>query len=253
MSNEPNTIEKLIINDDSITQIQEIQKEPKLEEETSAPIIKFTDATLSHGKMVLTNVNLTVEEGEFAYIIGKTGTGKSTLLKTIYADLPLKSGEGEVCGFSLKNIKKKNIPLLRRKLGIVFQDFQLLQDRNIFDNIVFVLKSIGINDKEEIRTRVIAALEEVGMASKENEMPYSLSEGEMQRVAIARAIVNHPKLIIADEPTGNLDPITSEEIVNLLMKINKEYKTTILMVTHDYLVIEKFRSRVICCEDGKVI
>lgn len=251
MSEEINSVEETNININPLTQEQETQ-ETTLEERLS-PIIKFSDASLSQGKMTLSNVNLTIEEGEFLYIIGKTGTGKSTLLKTIYADIPLTAGEGEVCGFSLNKLKKKNIPMLRRKLGIVFQDFQLLQDRNIFENIAFVLKSIGIKDKEEIKTRVTSALEEVGMASRETEMPYSLSEGEMQRVAIARAIVNQPKLIIADEPTGNLDPITSEDIVKLLMKINKEYKTTILMVTHDYLVIEKFRSRVICCENGKVI
>ncbi len=251
MSEEINSVKETNIDNNSLTQEQEAQ-ETKLEEKLS-PIIKLKDATLSQGKMTLSNVNLTIDEGEFLYIIGKTGTGKSTLLKTIYADIPLTAGEGEVCGFALNKLKKKNIPMLRRKLGIVFQDFQLLQDRNIFENIAFVLKSIGIKDKEEIKTRVTSALEEVGMASRETEMPYSLSEGEMQRVAIARAIVNQPKLIIADEPTGNLDPITSEEIVKLLMKINSEYKTTILMVTHDYLVIEKFRSRVICCENGKVI
>lgn len=244
-------IEEQNKNDNSLTQ-EQVNEETKLEEKNS-PIIKFTNATLSQGKMALSNVNLTVEEGEFLYIIGKTGSGKSTILKTIYADIPLKDGEGEVCGFSLNKLKKKNIPMLRRKLGIVFQDFQLLQDRNIFDNIAFVLKSIGVKDKEEINNRVTSVLKEVGMESRKTEMPFSLSEGEMQRVAIARAIVNQPKLIIADEPTGNLDPITSEEIVRLLMKINSEYKTTIIMVTHDYLVIEKFRSRVICCEDGKVI
>lgn len=217
------------------------------------PVIRFEEATISQGKIVLSNVNLQINEGEFVYIIGKTGTGKSSLLKTIYADIPLTVGEAEVCGTSLLNIKKKQIPLLRRKLGIVFQDFQLLQDRNIFDNIAFVLKAIGIKDKEEIKEKVIFALENVGMADRKNDMPYKLSEGEMQRVSIARAIVNQPEVILADEPTGNLDPITSEEIVSLLLKINKEHNTTILMATHDYIVIEKFRSRVICCEEGKLI
>jgi len=217
------------------------------------PVIKFEEATISQGKIVLSNVNLQINEGEFVYIIGKTGTGKSSLLKTIYADIPLTVGNAEVCGISLLNIKKKQIPILRRKLGIVFQDFQLLQDRNIFDNIAFVLKAIGIKDKKEIEEKVIFALENVGMADRKNDMPYKLSEGEMQRVSIARAIVNQPEIILADEPTGNLDPITSEEIVNLLLKINKEHKTTILMATHDYIVIEKFRSRVICCEEGNLI
>ncbi|MFA6199755.1 MAG: ATP-binding cassette domain-containing protein [Bacteroidales bacterium] len=217
------------------------------------PVIKFEEATISQGKIVLSNVNLQINEGEFVYIIGKTGTGKSSLLKTIYADIPLTIGSAEVCEIPLLNIKKKQIPILRRKLGIVFQDFQLLQDRNIFDNIAFVLKAIGIKDKKEIEEKVIFALENVGMVDRKNDMPYKLSEGEMQRVAIARAIVNQPELILADEPTGNLDPITSEEIVSLLLKINKEHNTTILMATHDYIVIEKFRSRVICCEEGSLI
>lgn len=216
-------------------------------------VINFEGATISQGKEILTDVNLTIEEGEFLYIIGKTGTGKSSLLKTIYAEIPLKIGAAEVCGFKLNDIKKKNIPLLRRKLGIIFQDFQLMQDRNVFDNIAFVLKAVGVKDKNEIEQRVVQTLSDVGLADKGNEKTYNLSEGEMQRVVVARAIVNNPEVIIADEPTGNLDPITSEEIVKLLLKINQERKTTVIMATHDYIVIEKFRQRVICCENGKVI
>lgn len=216
-------------------------------------VINFEGATISQGKDVLTDVNLKIEEGEFLYIIGKTGTGKSSLLKTIYAEIPLKIGTAEVCGFKLNDIKKKNIPLLRRKLGIIFQDFQLMQDRNVFDNIAFVLKAVGVKDKNEIEQRVVQTLSDVGLADKGNEKTYNLSEGEMQRVVVARAIVNNPEVIIADEPTGNLDPITSEEIVKLLLKINQERKTTVIMATHDYIVIEKFRQRVICCENGKVI
>jgi len=221
--------------------------------EPRKPIIKFENAIISQSKVILSDVNLEINEGEFVYIIGKTGSGKSSILKTIYGDIPLKEGFGEVCNIPLLNIKKRNIPLLRRKLGIVFQDFQLLQDRNLFKNIEFILKAIGIKDKIEIENKVNLALENVGLSDRKDDMPYKLSEGEMQRVAIARAIVNQPELIIADEPTGNLDPITSEEIVKLLLKINQEFNTTILMATHDYLVIEKYRSRVICCEDGKLI
>jgi len=216
-------------------------------------IINFSNANISQGKTVLSDVNLKVDKGEFIYLIGKTGTGKSSLLKTIYADLPLKEGSANVCGYELNSIKRNKIPHLRRKLGIIFQDFQLFQDRNVFDNIAFVLKSTGVKDKNEIFTRVSKALMDVGLSDKIDDNVYNLSEGEMQRIGIARAIINNPELIIADEPTGNLDPITSEEIVQLLMKINKENNTTILMATHDFIVIEKFRSRVICCEDGKLI
>ncbi len=224
-----------------------------MEELENNNIINFSNANISQGKTVLSDVNLKVDKGEFIYLIGKTGTGKSSLLKTIYADLPLKEGSANVCGYELNSIKRNKIPHLRRKLGIIFQDFQLFQDRNVFDNIAFVLKSTGVKDKNEIYTRVSKALMDVGLSDKIEDNVYNLSEGEMQRIGIARAIINNPELIIADEPTGNLDPITSEEIVQLLMKINKENNTTILMATHDFIVIEKFRSRVICCEDGKLI
>ncbi|MDD3725465.1 MAG: ATP-binding cassette domain-containing protein [Bacteroidales bacterium] len=224
-----------------------------MEELENNNIINFSNANISQGKTVLSDVNLKVDKGEFIYLIGKTGTGKSSLLKTIYADLPLKEGSANVCGYELNSIKRNKIPHLRRKLGIIFQDFQLFQDRNVFDNIAFVLKSTGVKDKNEIFTRVSKALMDVGLSDKIDDNVYNLSEGEMQRIGIARAIINNPELIIADEPTGNLDPITSEEIVQLLMKINKENNTTILMATHDFIVIEKFRSRVICCEDGKLI
>jgi len=232
--------------------IENIQKRI-MEELENNNIINFSNANISQGKTVLSDVNLKVDKGEFIYLIGKTGTGKSSLLKTIYADLPLKEGSANVCGYELNSIKRNKIPHLRRKLGIIFQDFQLFQDRNVFDNIAFVLKSTGVKDKNEIFTRVSKALMDVGLSDKIDDNVYNLSEGEMQRIGIARAIINNPELIIADEPTGNLDPITSEEIVQLLMKINKENNTTILMATHDFIVIEKFRSRVICCEDGKLI
>lgn len=215
--------------------------------------IYLKNVSLSYEKTVLTDVNLQIAKGEFVYLIGKTGAGKSTLLRSLYADVPIQSGEGKVCGFDLKNISKQNIPLLRRRLGIVFQDMQLLNDRTVFDNLSFVMKAIGIKDKNKINERVMECLKNVGLEVKANEYPYNLSEGEMQRIVLARATVNSPELIIADEPTGNLDPITSDEIVKLLLKINKEQQTTILMATHDYLVINNFRNRVISCENGKII
>lgn len=216
-------------------------------------VIQYEDVALSFDKTVLRNVNLEILKGEFVYLIGKTGSGKSSLLRSIYADVPIDEGAARVCGFDLNKLKKSQIPLLRRKLGIVFQDFQLLKDRSAYDNLAFVLKATGWKDKKAMRERILQALDDVGLLTKTDEQACDLSEGEMQRVAIARAIVNQPELILADEPTGNLDPITSEEIVDLLMHINKKHGTTVLMATHDYIVIDKFRSRVIACEDGKIV
>ena len=216
-------------------------------------VIQYEDVSLSFDKTVLRNVNLEILKGEFVYLIGKTGSGKSSLLRSIYADVPIDEGAARVCGFDLNKLKKSQIPLLRRKLGIVFQDFQLLKDRSVYDNLAFVLKATGWKDKKAMRERILQALDDVGLLTKTDEQACDLSEGEMQRVAIARAIVNQPELILADEPTGNLDPITSEEIVDLLMHINKKHGTTVLMATHDYIVIDKFRSRVIACEDGKIV
>lgn len=224
-----------------------------MDEKTKDLSVFMKNVSLSYDKTVLTDINLTIKKGEFVYLIGKTGAGKSTLLRAMYADIPIESGEGEICGFNLRNISKRNIPLLRRKLGIVFQDMQLLNDRTVFNNLAFVLKAIGNKDKNFIKTRVMQCLEEVGLQDKSDVYPYNLSEGEMQRIVLARATVNAPEMIIADEPTGNLDPITSEEIVKLLLKLNKENNTTILMATHDYLIINDFRSRVISCENGKII
>ncbi|MBQ4420614.1 MAG: ATP-binding cassette domain-containing protein [Bacteroidales bacterium] len=224
-----------------------------MDEKTKDLSVFMKNVSLSYDKTVLTDINLTIKKGEFVYLIGKTGAGKSTLLRAMYADIPIESGEGEICGFNLRNISKRNIPLLRRKLGIVFQDMQLLNDRTVFNNLAFVLKATGNKDKNFIKTRVMQCLEEVGLQDKADVYPYNLSEGEMQRIVLARATVNAPEMIIADEPTGNLDPITSEEIVKLLLKLNKENNTTILMATHDYLIINDFRSRVISCENGKII
>ena len=216
-------------------------------------VIQYEDVDLSFDKMILTGINLTIEKGEFVYLIGKTGSGKSSLLRSIYADIPIEAGAARVCGFDLNKMRRSQIPMLRRKLGIVFQDFQLLKDRSVFDNLAFVLRATGMKDKQAMKERILQALDDVGLLQKAEEQACDLSEGEMQRVSIARAIVNNPELILADEPTGNLDPITSEEIVELLMQINKKHGTTVLMATHDYIVIDKFRSKVIACEDGKIV
>lgn len=215
--------------------------------------VYLKNVCIAYDKTILTDVNLEIKKGEFVYLIGKTGAGKSTLLRSLYADVNIGSGEGIVCGFGLKDISKKDIPMLRRKLGIVFQDIQLLTDRNVYDNLAFVLKATGTKDKAVIEEKVMNALKMVGLEDKAKVFPYTLSEGESQRIVLARAIVNNPEMIIADEPTGNLDPITSEEIVKLLFKLNKEQGTTILMATHDYLIINDFRSRIISCENGKIV
>ena len=221
--------------------------------ENTESVIKYSGVDLEFEKTILSGVNLDIKKGEFVYLIGKTGSGKSSLLKSIYADIRIEVGSAYVCGFTLNGLKKSKIPLLRRKLGIIFQDFQLLKDRSVYDNLAFVLKATGWKDKKAMNERILQALDDVGLLMKANEQACDLSEGEMQRVSIARAIVNQPELILADEPTGNLDPITSEEIVQLLMEINKKHGTTVLMATHDYIVLDKFRAKVIACEDGKIV
>ena len=204
-------------------------------------------------KLILKNVWFDLEETEFAYLIGKTGSGKSSLLKTLYGELPLVEGEGHVSEYNLKRITKKEIPFLRRKIGIVFQDFQLLSDRTVIDNLAFVLGATGWKDKELIRKRALSCLQLVGIEQKANSFPHTLSGGEQQRVSIAPALLNQPSLILADEPTGNLDPETSEEIMQLLIAVAKEEKTAILMATHDMNMVEKFPGRIIKVEEGELI
>jgi len=202
--------------------------------------------------LVLSNIDFELNEGEFAYLIGKTGSGKSSLLKVLYGDLPLTEGYGKIVGIDLNGMKTSKIPVLRRHLGIVFQDFQLLLDRNVEKNLSFVLKATGWKDKKLINDRVDEVLESVGMISKKKMMPFRLSGGEQQRVSIARALLNHPELILADEPTGNLDPETSVEIMNLILNLSKERNVAVLMATHDYNIIQKFPAKTFRCEDGKV-
>jgi cell division transport system ATP-binding protein len=203
-------------------------------------------------KLILDNVNLTLNETEFAYLIGKTGSGKSSLLKILYGELPLTEGEGKVAGFNLKNLKQKDVPMLRRKIGIVFQDFQLLMDRTVIQNMIFVLGATGWKDKNLIYKRALSVLQLVGVEQKANAMPHALSGGEQQRVAIARALLNQPELLLADEPTGNLDPETSEEIMHLLIAVAKEEKSAILMATHDLNMVKKFPAKVLRVGNGTV-
>lgn len=202
--------------------------------------------------LVLKDVNIDIKKGEFVYLIGKTGSGKSSLLKTFYGELTLKQGQGYVVGFDLNKLSRKQTSFLRRKLGIVFQDFNLLMDRSVAENLRFVLKATGWKKKDKINNRIQAVLEMVGLHTKDFKMPHELSGGEQQRVVIARALLNDPELILADEPTGNLDPETSDEIMKLLIKINKESETTILMATHNYNLLEKFNSRTLKVESNRV-
>ena len=204
------------------------------------------------GNLVLSNVNLEVSKGEFVYLVGKTGTGKSSLLKTLYGDLTLTEGSGRVVSHDLKQVTWKTVPFLRRDLGVVFQDFQLLTDRNVHDNLKFVLKATGWKDESMMEAKINDVLEKVGLKSKGFKMPYEMSGGEQQRVDVARALLNSPKLILADEPTGNLDPETSDEIMHLLFNICRDYGTAIVMATHDYLVINKFPARILRTEQGRV-
>lgn len=202
--------------------------------------------------LVLENVNFRVDRGEFVYLVGKTGTGKSSLLKTLYGELPLTEGQGTVAGFDLRKLTWKTVPYLRRTLGVVFQDFQLLTDRNVNENLKFVLRAIGWKDEKLMNEKIADVLDKVGLKSKGFKMPYEMSGGEQQRVDIARALLNSPKLILADEPTGNLDPETSDEIMQLLFHISRDYGTTIVMATHDYIVINKFPARMVRTEKGNI-
>ncbi len=205
------------------------------------------------GKKILEGVNLSISKGEFAYLIGKTGSGKSSLLKTLYAALPLTEGKGEVAGHQLTTLDRKTIPLLRRNLGIVFQDFNLLDDRSVEENLLFVLRATGWTDKKAMEKRIVEVLEQVDLLEKRKKFPHEISGGEQQRVVIARALLNNPDLIIADEPTGNLDPETSDDILLLMRRLAQQNDTAVLFATHDYRILENFPARIIRCINGRLI
>ncbi|MFQ3349981.1 MAG: cell division transport system ATP-binding protein [Candidatus Arcticimaribacter sp.] len=216
------------------------------------PLVQFENAKIIQNKQtILSDVNIEVQQGDFTFLIGKTGTGKSSLIKTLYADLPLQSGTGRVSDFNLVEIKQREIPFLRRKLGVVFQDFKLLPDRSIFENLSFVLKATGWKDKKEIKERIKEVLDSLGVGSISGKYAFELSGGEQQRVAIARALLNEPELIIADEPTGNLDPQTSLEIMEVFRGLHQK-GMTIIMATHDYNMIVKFPGKILRCDSGKI-
>ena len=218
-----------------------------------ASLIKFENVNIFQDERpVVTGLSVEINSGEFGYLLGKTGSGNSSFLKTLYGDLPIKSGTGMVCGQSLNELKSRQIPFLRRKLGIVFQDFQLLSDRNVFENLRFVMKATGWKEEHKIKERISDVLKKVALEGREQKMPHELSGGEQQRVSIARALINEPEIILADEPTGNLDPETSEEILKLLKQISESGRA-VLLATHDMLIYNKYKSRTLVFDNGKVM
>jgi cell division transport system ATP-binding protein len=218
----------------------------------SNPVLFLKNASIfQRENLILSDVSVTIEKGEFVYLIGKTGTGKSSFMKTLYGDLPLQKGEGEIVGYNLATLQENDIPFLRRKLGVVFQDFKLLNDRTVKDNLLFVLTATGWKDKAAMSTKIEEVLDKVGMKTKTFKYPYQLSGGEQQRVAIARALLNDPEILLADEPTGNLDPQTSVEVMEVLQEINKN-GNTILMATHDYALLLKYPSKTLKCDETQI-
>lgn len=222
-------------------------------QEAGQPLVQMQDVDIMNGDtLILSNVNITINTGEFVYLLGKVGSGKSSIIKTLIAELPLRKGSAEVAGFNLWKIKRSKIPFLRRKIGVVFQDFQLLMDRSVEDNLLFVLEATGWKKRKEMVARVMEVLGMVGLQTKAHKMPHQLSGGEQQRVAIARALLNNPPVILADEPTGNLDEDTASDIMNLFTGIHAEQKPAVLMVTHNRELYKRYPGRVLICEDGGV-
>jgi len=220
---------------------------------SSDPVVRVQEATIFQGNQpVLDGINFDIDKGDFVFLVGRTGSGKSSLLKTLYADLPLRLGDITVAGFTIRGLKDKQVPQLRRKIGIIFQDFQLFPDRSVGDNLTFVMKATGWRDNVKMKSRLVDVLMQVGLGSVEKKMPHQLSGGEQQRVVIARALINEPHILIADEPTGNLDPEISSGILKVFQQINRS-GTAILMATHSYGLIKKFPNRVLKCEDGKIL
>lgn len=236
----------MLINFTSLTTIQFLNM--------SNVIVSMRGVSIYQGKnLILKDVNFEINKAEFVYLVGKTGTGKSSLLKTLYGELPLNEGSANIVGFDLRQMDWKKVPYLRRNLGVIFQDFQLLTDRNVHDNLKFVLKATGWKDEKLMEEKINDVLDKVGLKTKAFKMPYEMSGGEQQRVDIARALLNSPKLILADEPTGNLDPETSDEIMQLLFQIAKDYGTAVVMATHDFIVINRYPSRMLKTENGKLM
>ncbi len=220
---------------------------------SSQPVVTVNSADIyQEDQVVLNNISFSIDKGEFVYLIGRTGSGKSSLLKTIYADLPLRTGEVQVAGININGIKRKQIPHLRRKIGIVFQDFQLFNDRSVTENLTFVMQATGWTEKSKIKARLAEVLMRVGLGAVSSKMPHQLSGGEQQRVVIARALINEPSILIADEPTGNLDPRVSDDIFKLFLEINRS-GTAVLMATHYHAFLENYPARVLKCEDGKIL
>lgn len=220
---------------------------------SSEPVVRVTEAhVFQDHNTVLSDINFDIEKGEFVFLVGRTGSGKSSLLKTLYADLALRLGDIHVCGYNIRGIRPADVPMLRRKLGIIFQDFQLFHDRTVGENLLFVMKATGWRENTKMRARLTEVLMQVGLGSVERKMPYQLSGGEQQRVVIARALINEPQILLADEPTGNLDPEVSGGIMKIFQQINKS-GTAVLMATHSYGLIRKFPARILKCEDGKVL
>ena len=218
------------------------------------PVVRLRDVSISHAEgTLLSHVNLELRAGEFAYLIGKSGTGKTSLLRALYADKAIDSGEAQACGYNLQHLRRRDIPMLRRKIGIAFQNFRLLMDRDVYENLRFVLRATGWKNGKQMDERIDKALRWVGMASKAHASPHRLSEGEQQRVGVARALINAPTLLLADEPTGNLDPITSQEIMSMLLELNRSQGVTMLISTHDFMTVEKYPARVLCCENGTLV
>ena len=216
-------------------------------------VISYNHVNIYQGReVVLNDVTLDVQQGEFIYLIGKTGAGKSSFLKSLYGEVAIKEGSAVVCDFNLRSLTNSQIPLIRRKIGIVFQDFQLLSDRNVYENLDFVLRATGWESKEKRNERIGEVLSEVGLGHLAAKMPFQISGGEQQRLVIARSLINNPPLIIADEPTGNLDPETSDEIVKLLIRINREHNTAVLMATHNYQIIDKYPSKIFSCANNSI-
>ncbi len=216
------------------------------------PIVSISDASIfQENETILSNINFEIKKGEFVYLVGKTGSGKSSLLKTLYADIPLRLGDISIAGFKIKNIKAKEVPYLRRKLGIIFQDFELFNDRSVAENLEFVMKATGWSDRSKIKKKLAEVLMQVGLGAISTKMPFQLSGGEQQRVVIARALLNEPTILLADEPTGNLDPEISQGIFDIFKQINKS-GTAILMATHDFKLLEANPNRVLTCSEGKL-